>query len=63
MPWRCPACYTPIRHSEIEERPRPDTLYRCHVCRLELIVDRVTERLVLAPLSEEPASSKPKPPR
>jgi len=45
MPWRCPACETPIRHSETEERPRLGVLYRCHLCRIELVLDVRTDRL------------------
>ncbi|HJZ72566.1 MAG TPA: hypothetical protein VKE51_12565 [Vicinamibacterales bacterium] len=52
MPWKCPACHIQIRHSDAEERPRVKSVYRCHVCRLELILDEVTNRLVLA--SERP---------
>jgi hypothetical protein len=49
MPWRCPACAVPIRHSELEPRPRPTQRYRCHICRLELILDPATDKLTLAP--------------
>jgi hypothetical protein len=51
MPWRCPACQTPIRHDE--DAPRPRTIYRCHVCRLELILDETTHKLTVAPLPGE----------
>lgn len=47
MPWRCPACRIPIRHSEVEERPRPHAIYRCHVCRIELVLDPATEKLAV----------------
>ena len=50
MPWHCPACQTPITHNEFEERPRPCVRYRCHVCRLELMLDDYTEKLTVAPL-------------
>jgi hypothetical protein len=53
MPWRCPACHLPIRHNEVEERPRPDARYRCHICRLELVVDPLTDKLVVAPMPSE----------
>ena len=55
MPWKCPACQTQIRHGEHEERPRADTLYRCHICRLELMLDTSTDRLTVASMrSDEP---------
>ena len=54
MPWRCPACQSPIRHSDVEARPRPGVLYRCHVCRLELVLDLTGELLTLAPFEEPP---------
>ncbi len=53
MPWLCPACRLPIRHSDVEHDPRLGTVYRCHVCRLELIVDPVTRTLALAPAPSE----------
>jgi len=61
MPWRCPACNLPIRHSDIEHEPRPGATYRCHICRLELIVDAETHRLTVAPIAD--AADKVKKPR
>jgi hypothetical protein len=58
MPWSCPACRTPIRHSETEDRPRPDALYRCHICRLELVLDPRTERLDVAPMRRDEPNQK-----
>lgn len=49
MPWRCPACHEPISHSAAEEIPRPGVRYRCHVCRIELVVDPIESRLTVAP--------------
>ena len=51
MPWRCPACQTQIQHTGFEESPRPGTVYRCHVCRLELTADPKTERLTVTPFT------------
>jgi hypothetical protein len=48
VPWKCPACQIAIRHDQ--EAPLPRQIYRCHVCRLELIVDPETQKLTLAPL-------------
>jgi len=28
-----------VRHSLIEDAPRPGTVYRCPVCKLELVAD------------------------
>ena len=50
MPWRCPACGSQISHHESEERPRSDNVYRCHVCRLELVLDQQIAHLVIAPI-------------
>jgi predicted SprT family Zn-dependent metalloprotease len=61
MPWRCPACQTQIRHSPLEERPRLDTIYRCLICRLELVLDQKTDRLTLAPLHDGNADAKQRP--
>jgi len=49
MPWTCPACRLPISHSDTEIRPREGIAYRCHVCRLELVLGP-SGRLGLAPL-------------
>jgi hypothetical protein len=53
MPWSCPACRTQIHHGPLEDRPRLNSLYRCHVCRLELILDPDTGRLRVAPMRDE----------
>jgi hypothetical protein len=58
MPWRCPACYNEIRHSAAEDRPRPGTSYRCHICRLELVWDPRTDKLTLAPFPDDAANQK-----
>ena len=50
MSWKCPACQTAITHDAAAAVPSPNTIYRCHVCRLELVVDPVTNKLALAPL-------------
>ena len=55
MPWKCPACHTAIQHQEPE--PRPGVVYRCNICRLELMVDMQTRNLALAPL---PTDTPPK---
>jgi predicted SprT family Zn-dependent metalloprotease len=52
MPWRCPACQLQIRHSPHEERPRPGERYRCHICRLELVLDVKTDRLIVVPVPD-----------
>jgi len=58
MPWRCPACQTQIRHSETEAMPRPAVIYRCHICRLELVIDDEWQRLRVRPFVD-PASDRP----
>ena len=54
MPWKCPACSTPIRHNEFEPTPQLRTTYRCHICRLELVVDSEGNKLIPAPILLEP---------
>ena len=51
MPWKCPACQTQLRHDG--DLPAPNRVYRCHVCHLELVLDRKSERLVAAAASTE----------
>jgi len=53
MSWKCPACQTIIRH--VEDPPREGRVYRCHVCRLELMIDPTTSELVLAVLKSDEA--------
>ena len=54
MPWRCPACETPVRHGERDtDGPRPGQVYRCHVCRLELVLDTTTKKLTVTPFPPE----------
>lgn len=53
MPWTCPACRMTIQHRE--DVPRPNVVYRCHICRLELVNDPVTGKMTIAPLpSDQP---------
>jgi hypothetical protein len=40
--------------------PRPGHRYRCHICRLELVIDESTNRLTVAPF-DEPSTPSPKP--
>jgi DNA-directed RNA polymerase subunit RPC12/RpoP len=52
MSWQCPACSSRIaQKTEDDALPRPGVVYRCHVCRLELIYDLFLKKLELAPLS------------
>jgi hypothetical protein len=54
MPWTCPACSTDIRHAASETAPSLKTVYRCHVCRLELVVDRHTYKMIVVPIERGP---------
>jgi hypothetical protein len=53
MPWTCPACHLPIRHSDLEPKPRAQVVYRCHVCRLELVLDPTSQKLAAAPFHND----------
>jgi rubredoxin len=53
IPWRCPACGIQIRHSDLEPEPRRNVRYRCHICRLELVFDERTGKLIVAPLDND----------
>jgi rubredoxin len=48
MPWKCPACETQLRLDG--PRPEANRVYRCSVCRLELVLDDEAGRLTVAPL-------------
>lgn len=55
MAWRCPACSTPIRRELIaagDEKPLPGRIYRCSVCRLELILSDNGTHMVVAPIDK-----------
>jgi hypothetical protein len=52
MGWSCPACKSEIQYHG--DRPQPSQVYRCHVCRLELVTDAHGPRLVVAPLTPSP---------
>ena len=60
MPLKCPACGTPIRHQLIANRdatPLPGRIYRCAVCRLDLILKGDGTKMILAPLHKEDATT------
>jgi len=65
VPWKCPACGIQIRHSPIEDMPRVGHHYRCHVCRLELVIDENTNKLTVTPFDDagrkQPSQPKSKP--
>ena len=46
--WKCPACQMLIRNDG--DAPSPP-VYRCHVCRVELVPDERGQRLVVARLN------------
>lgn len=55
MPWKCPACSTPIRRELIaagDDSPRPARIYWCGVCHLELVLSNDRTKMVIAPLPE-----------
>jgi DNA-directed RNA polymerase subunit RPC12/RpoP len=43
MPWTCPACRTRVQHTS--ELPQPDRVYRCPVCRLDMLYDTLTGKM------------------
>ena len=51
-PLRCPACRSAITHATSDHHPRADVVYRCHVCRLELMFNAATSKLVVAPIED-----------
>jgi len=54
MPWSCPACATHINTALNETMPRAGAVYRCHVCRLELVLDAATGKMKIAPMEDSP---------
>jgi len=41
-----------IRHSDAEPTPRFGTRYRCHICRLELVLDASGRKLTVPPFDD-----------
>jgi len=58
MPWKCPACYSQILHHEFEEQPSVGASYRCHICRLDLVLDPTGNRLTVAPMIRDDENQK-----
>jgi len=54
MPWTCPYCRLAIQHGESEPAPQAGVVYRCHVCRLDLVFDTGQAKLVVIPSSDDP---------
>lgn len=52
--WRCSACQTPIEHNVgVDKAPRAGQLYRCPICRLDLVWDSSISKLMPAPPLED----------
>ena len=59
IPLKCPACETQIRHESDALLRRLGAVYRCHVCRVELIVDAQKQDLmVVAPAPSARSTTK-----
>ena len=57
MPWPCPACSTFIRRELTaagHETPLPRHIYRCSICRLELVLSDDGTHMIVAPLKQQP---------
>jgi hypothetical protein len=50
-----------IQHRE--DMPKSGTVYRCHICRLELVVDQTTGKLDVPPVVQADRHSVPRPKR
>jgi hypothetical protein len=61
VPWKCPACSTQIEHSAAAIQPLDGVLYRCSVCRLELVFDASINKLTVVPLHREEPNQKTRP--
>jgi hypothetical protein len=62
MPWKCPACDTPIRYEEYDRVLRRVPPFRCRVCQRELVIDKTTDELI-AGRPKAAGSNKPSPTR
>ena len=59
MPWRCPVCDATVQHTG--PLPLEDVVYRCHVCRLDLVTNPETGKMRLAPfdVDTDPDATEP----
>jgi hypothetical protein len=58
MPWTCPACGNRVRHDGNGEKPpKSGVVYRCHVCRIELVFDPRVNKMRPMPLPPDPKES------
>jgi len=58
MRLKCPACASAIQRRENGDLPTPGTIYRCPVCRLELVFDpNVKKMRPLPPCPSDKSSS------
>jgi DNA-directed RNA polymerase subunit RPC12/RpoP len=49
--WKCPNCWTPVSRLPTEWSPQIGKVYRCPICRLDLMFDvQEGKRLELAPI-------------
>jgi hypothetical protein len=51
--WRCSSCQTAIEHHGADKAPRAGQLYRCPICRLDLVWNSSTGKLMPAPPHED----------
>jgi hypothetical protein len=57
MPWTCPKCGLRVGHGdEHQPLPKSGTIYRCPVCRLELVFDPLRKKMtpVARPVEPKP---------
>ena len=45
--WKCPACGTFIRYEDYDHVRSSDEPHPCHKCGIALIVDKITDELIL----------------
>jgi DNA-directed RNA polymerase subunit RPC12/RpoP len=51
MPWKCPACGSRIfEEGNGQSRPRPDVVYRCAVCGLDVTFDPTLQKMQPLPV-------------
>lgn len=53
MPWTCPSCREQLRHDRKYAKPHFGVIYRCYVCRLNLVFNPKEQRLVASPPDHE----------
>jgi len=58
VPWNCPNCWYPLTHRPTELAPQIHKIYRCPICKVDLVFDPQKRELVFAPFEPDTPQDK-----